>query len=132
MTMSQNNEYQYEQDLKNLGLGENKKLVIEGKDCIVYRHPVHGTLNGYLKVDEKISLGEAFERFNVHGGISIVGDLTFIDPSIEGYWIGFDCNHGFDWSLQSYCVLEEYRNYDYVISELEKLVKQYKQYKSEK
>lgn len=111
---------------------KTKKLVIEGKDCIVYRHPVHGTLNGYLKVDEKISLDEAFERFNVHGGISIVGDLTFIDPEIEGYWIGFDCNHGFDWSLQSYCVLEEYRNYDYVISELEKLVKQYKQYKSEK
>ena len=50
--MSQN-KYQYEQDLANLGLGENKKLVIEGKDCIVYRHPVHGTLNGYLKVDEK-------------------------------------------------------------------------------
>ena len=131
MTMSQNNEYQYEQDLKNLGLGENKKLVIEGKDCIVYRHPVHGTLNGYLKV-EKISLDEAFERFNVHGGISIVGDLTFIDPEIKGYWIGFDCNHGFDWSLQSYCILEEYRNYDYVISELEKLVKQYKQYKYKK
>ena len=74
MTMSQN-QYQYEQDLKNLGLGENKKLVIEGKDCIVYRHPVHGTLNGYLKVDEKISLDEAFEcsrgnfyswRFNFH------------------------------------------------------------------
>lgn len=131
MNMSQN-EYQYEQDLKNLGLGENKKLVIEGKDCIVYRHPVHGTLNGYLKVDEKISLGEAFERFNVHGGISIVGDLTFIDPSIEGYWIGFDCNHGLDWSLKSYFAQEEYRNYDYVISELEKLVKQYKQYKSER
>lgn len=131
MTMSQN-QYQYEQDLKNLGLGENKKLVIEGKDCIVYRHPVHGTLNGYLKVDEKISLDEAFERFNVHGGISIVGDLTFIDPEIEGYWIGFDCNHGLDWSLQSYFIKEEYRNYDYVTSELEKLVKQYKQYKSEK
>ena len=129
--MSQN-QYQYEQDLKNLGLGENKKLVIEGKDCIVYRHPVHGTLNGYLKVDEKISLDEAFERFNVHGGISIVGDLTFIDPEIEGYWIGFDCNHGLDWSLQSYFIKEEYRNYDYVTSELEKLVKQYKQYKSEK
>lgn len=125
MTMSQN-QYQYEQDLKNLGLGENKKLVIEGKDCIVYRHPVHGTLNGYLKVDEKISLGEAFERFNVHGGISIVGDLTFISPEIKGYWIGFDCNHGLDWSLQSYYAGEEYRNYDYVISELEKLVKQYK------
>ena len=132
MTMSQNNEYQYEQDLKNLGLGENKKLVIEGKDCIIYRHPVHGTLNGYLKVDEKISMEEAEEQFNVHGGISIVGDLTFINPEIKGYWIGFDCNHAFDWSLQSYFIKEEYRNYDYVISELKKLVKQYKQYKNEK
>lgn len=131
MTMSQN-ECQYEQDLKNLGLGENKKLVIEGKDCIIYRHPVHGTLNGYLKVDEKISMEEAEEQFNVHGGISIVGDLTFINPEIKGYWIGFDCNHAFDWSLQSYFIKEEYRNYDYVISELKKLVKQYKQYKNEK
>ena len=129
--MSQN-ECQYEQDLKNLGLGENKKLVIEGKDCIIYRHPVHGTLNGYLKVDEKISMEEAEEQFNVHGGISIVGDLTFINPEIKGYWIGFDCNHAFDWSLQSYFIKEEYRNYDYVISELKKLVKQYKQYKNEK
>ena len=131
MTMSQN-ECQYEQDLKNLGLGENKKLVIEGKDCIIYRHPVHGTLNGYLKVDEKISMEEAEEQFNVHGGISIVGDLTFINPEIKGYWIGFDCNHAFDWSLQSYFIKEEYRNYDYVVSELKKLVKQYKQYKSER
>ena len=55
MTMSQN-QYQYEQDLKNLGLGENKKLVIEGKDCIVYRHPVHGTLNGYLKLQPRFRL----------------------------------------------------------------------------
>lgn len=131
MTMSQN-EYQYEQDLKNLGLGEYKELTIEGKDCIIYRHPVHGTLNGYLKVDEKISMDEAEEQFSVHGGISIVGDLAFISPEIKGYWIGFDCNHAFDWSLQSYFIKEEYRNYDYVFSELNKLVKQYKQYKNEK
>lgn len=131
MNMSQN-QYQYLKDLGNLGLGEYKELTIEGKDCIIYRHPVNGTLNGYLKVDEKISMDEAEEQFSVHGGISLAGDLTFISPEIKGYWIGFDCNHGLDWSLQSYFIKEEYRNYDYVISELEKLVKQYKQYKSEK
>ncbi len=31
--------------------------------------------------------------FDVHGGLTFSGYLDVVDPELEGFWYGFDCNH---------------------------------------
>ena len=69
-----------------------------GYNAKAIRYTEYGHLCGYIKTnfDMTNNLYEVLES-NSHGGI------TFN----YGTWIGFDCNHAWDFNLEMYCKLEE-------------------------
>ncbi|MDW4439432.1 hypothetical protein QI103_03385 [Staphylococcus saprophyticus] len=92
------------------------------------RYTEYGHFCGYIKTnfDMTNDVYEALEN-NSHGGI------TFN----HGIWIGFDCNHAWDFNLDMYWKLEEmgvgadfethltqetYRNLEYVIQTLKNMI----------
>lgn len=94
----------------------------------VTRYNEYGHLCGYIKTnfDMTNDVYEALEN-NSHGGI------TYDNEN----WIGFDCNHAWDFNLDMYWKLEEigvgadvethltqetYRNLEYVIQTLKNMI----------
>lgn len=111
-----------------------------GYKCLIWRHPTHGSLNGYVTIPRKHPLhGQNYDEINhfvdVHGG------LTYSHAEKRGKWtVGFDCNHAEDFapkmvmSLMKYVdsdvrhhLHETYRDWAYVKAEVEKLAQQLKQ-----
>lgn len=71
--------------------------------------------NGYVEIPKNHPLyGRAYQSldFDVHGGLTFSGNLY----GLEGYFIGFDCNHGWDNSLKN--------DEEYVLIECKSLVHQ--------
>ena len=100
----------------------------KGFDCMVLRMPSQGHLCGYvgLKKDHKF--------YNLHYDkidVDVHGGLTYAEKGEDGNlsWIGFDCAHHNDYLPGSNFgilggVNGQYRNKEFVTSELKKLVEQ--------
>lgn len=117
---------------------DNEEWIDEatGYKCAVWRHPTHGSLNGYVTIPSGHPLyGQSYDEINhfveVHGG------LTY---SADDGTVGFDCNHAEDFApkmvmnLMKYVdsdvrhhLHETYRDWAYVKAEVEKLAQQLKQ-----
>jgi len=80
-----------------------------GYACMILRHPYYGSLCGYVGVDNQHPLYEKdwndanFPDFEVHYGINYTAKCTrsVCHTPLPGmpadvWWLGFDCNHGFD------------------------------------
>jgi hypothetical protein len=99
-----------------------------GLACVIVRRS-HGAFCGYVGVPEGHSLYEADysdirgDVQNVHGSLTFTGYLEEEAAGSE-WWLGFDCNHGFDkapnpvWSVGGE---GEYRTDTYVMAEVQKL-----------
>lgn len=107
-----------------------------GVDCLVRRNQF-GALCDYVRIPQghPASLGSAHEAYGVHGGVTFAG--TFDENSgPEGYWLGFDCAHSFDYSpgLDNFMAqakfrtdmdnLANYKTVDYVKAECHRLALQ--------
>jgi hypothetical protein len=116
---------------------------LTGYKCTVWRHPTHGSLNGYVAIPKGHrvwgkSYGDDVD-IDVHGG------LTYAEEDKEtGEWVfGFDCSHGGDFSprllatLMKYTEMdtesidfklrtEKYRTFEYVKGQVKSLAKQLK------
>jgi hypothetical protein len=118
------------------GEPNNEQWVDErtGLPCRIRRHPEHLHLCGYVGVNKDHSFfgltDEDFTGVHVHGG------LTYAGTEDDGiHWFGFDCAHAGDLSpgilihlLESrisgyvdYLRDEEYRTWDYVKAEVERM-----------
>lgn len=84
--------------------GINEMFIYKGYNCLIRQidcgDGIHSYLCGYVELpyvhpgwnrdyDDSI-----FETIDVHGGLTFGGILSYFNPNWEGYWIGFDCNHG--------------------------------------
>ena len=128
--MNNENKKAYVKDLKVLPLGQFEVFEEDGLKCLVRRTEM-GHVNGYVKVPvdlpykERSSFGEfAEENFSVHGGVTFTGSLEMLGQ--EGYWVGFDTAHCYDWTPQ--WNEGEYKSVDYVKGEIKTLVSQIKKY----
>ena len=76
--------------------------------CLIVRHPRSGTLNGYIALSSKHPWsGESYDDIPIetHGGLTY-GDFWTPGFGRDGsalptdviFWIGFDCNHAFDYA----------------------------------
>ena len=111
--------------------------------CLVRRHPIAGTLCGYVGVGQGNPLfkkaydpanitEEEFDTWNnlqVHGGVSFVGKIRWgsdemspetrpgeLPPNNGCWWVGFDCTHFGDGGPGEWTVggLEDYKGFNYV------------------
>lgn len=135
------NEY-LENIFKNLIIHERYKDILEKegfyKEC--YFNNTHclllrgrmGTWCGYVALsknhkDYNSTYEDVENLYTVHGGITFYGSLNEIDNSnLHGYkWVGFDCGHYNDISpintFEYDSNYAEYRDLEYVESELKKL-----------
>ena len=85
-----------------------------GFDCLIVRVPHHGALCGYVGIPPTLSLfekeygDERIDRLDCHGGVTFSDRCEPVQDESHGichtgavandtvWWIGFDCNHGFD------------------------------------
>jgi hypothetical protein len=117
------------------GEPNNEQWVDErtGLPCRIRRHPDHLHLCGYVGVGkDHILFGSTDEDV---GGIHVHGGLTYAGTEDDGiHWFGFDCAHAGDLSpgllihlletrIAEYEYLrdEEYRTWDYVKAEVERM-----------
>lgn len=111
--MSEKNRYL--EDISRVDRDDWYWKIINDYGCIV-RRTDGGWLCGYVRVsrDEKPTDLDC-DKLYVHGGITFEGTLDHL--GVNGYWIGFDCNHAGDWfpMLDAYGV---YRDTEYVVNEL--------------
>lgn len=120
----------YLADLKVLPLNWSEVFEEDGLKCLVRRTDM-GHVNEYVKVPvdlpykERSSFGEfAEENFSVHGGVTFTGSLEMLGQ--EGYWVGFDTAHCYDWTPQ--WNEGEYKSVDYVKGEIKTLASQIKKH----
>lgn len=108
-----------------------------GLHCYIKRHPYYLHLCGYVGVPaghhaytydyNKLTL-------SVHGGVTHANCIE-CSPMPDLWWIGFDCNHAFDYApgddlkLGNFGVTPEaYRDMEYVTRECTRLAEQLKYY----
>jgi hypothetical protein len=117
---------------------------VTGLDCMIHRGS-GGAWCGYVGVSKEHKFfgehyNEHYQDLAVHGGLTFSDACHGVDedgrgichPADEGdhvWWFGFDCAHSFDihpsQELQGLRYSEsEYRNKEYVISEVTDLAKQ--------
>ena len=119
-----------------------------GYPAVIWRHPSHGQLNGYLAVtDSHPWWGNTEHEVEVHGGITYAGmpdegDWAHLPhpDGINVWWLGFDCHHmwdiapGFDaremrrqypdFPELRYPIARSYKTVAYVTGQLEDLATQ--------
>ena len=123
-----NEKQKYLKDLGVLPLGQFEVFKEDGLKCLVCRTDM-GHVNGYVKVpvDLPYKNRSSFKRFaedyfSVHGGVTFTGSLEMLGQ--EGYWVGFDTAHCYDWTPQ--WNEGEYRSVDYVKGKIKTLASQIK------
>lgn len=104
-----------------------------GLHCYIKRHPDTLHLCGYVGVPPS---HPAFKRdydalaLDVHGGVTYAERIMSASmPDL--WWIGFDCNHAFDYALGSSLHMqkpEDYRDMGYVTCECVRLAMQLADY----
>ncbi|MCK1242391.1 hypothetical protein MX041_03225 [Streptococcus uberis] len=117
----------FQKDLELLGKNGQLHIIMDGFNTVI--RMVNGWhLCGYVEVPEKIvGLIDEYE-IDCHGGI------TFSEGGVEyfptnGYYIGFDCAHGCDWS--PVLPYGEYRDINYVKEEIKYIIQQLKEVENE-
>lgn len=93
-----------------------------GYACMILRHPKYGSLCGYVGVDNTHPLYEkqwtdgGFPSFEVHYGVNYTAKCSesVCHAPLPGmpadvWWLGFDCNHGYDLAPAMIRVMEEVR-----------------------
>ena len=127
------NQERYEEDLKVIPKGGSKAYVIDGFNACIRRHGLVGHLCGYVEVPDGLSVN--INEIDCHGGITFSDRLD--ESPTDGYYIGFDCMHFRDWTPLSakegltYSE-DEYRDSEYVLSEIKNIIKQLKEKQNEK
>lgn len=107
-----------------------------GLPCIVKRN-FSGSLCGYVGVkDGHPAFGQHFDAVSVevHGGLTFAASRKPCAdnsnwPTDKRYWLGFDCNHAYDYAPFTRTFgprdpEELYRDFDYVTAETESLARQ--------
>ena len=102
-----------------------------GAQCHIKRNGT-GALCGYIQIPAGSPLhGMDYDELNLQHGIEVHGGLTYSGaiPSLEGFWIGFDCSHYNDLvpgllGMYPNEVGQTYKNVDYVRAELTHLAEQ--------
>lgn len=122
-------EKRYSVDLDKLAIEQYQHFVVNGVDCVIYRHRL-GYLTGYVVIDATLNANYE-ELFDVHGGITYQGPLDKVVniPEVNGHCIGFHADHANDWSPS--CREGIYRDYDYIHNELTSLARQYAAWKKQ-
>ena len=100
---------------------DNEEWVDEatGYKCTVWRHPTHGSLNGYVALPKgHVMWGKGYDFIPVeaHHG------LTYADVDKEtGEWVvGFDCNHYDDFAPGMVKLIMQYSEWSDAEKELER------------
>lgn len=88
-----------------------------GYKCTIWRHPTHGSLNGYVAIPKgHVKHGKHYDavEVEVHGG------LTYAELDKEtGEWVlGFDCNHYGDFSPKLAMTIMEFSSREDIEREL--------------
>lgn len=105
-----------------------------GYTCRINRLQYMGSLCGYVLLpDIHPCINTYYDDIdvNVHGGLTFKGSFNsegYNMPLHKGTWIGFDCNHAWDYSprLGKFSDDGTYRDWEYVKNELRGLCKQLK------
>jgi len=119
-----------------------QELECNGFSCAIVKHDVSKHLCGYVRIPEGHPLYH--HDYGVCGGVDVHGGLTFSGQPynvvsgerLDGWWVGFDCNHYGDLNALSkrgrscwvasvlYDASGVYRNSDFVRLELYRLTEQ--------
>ena len=127
------NQERYEEDLKVIPEGGSKNYVIDGFHACIRRHGYVGHLCGYVEVPDGLDVN--INGINCHGGITF--NDRWDELPTDGRYIGFDCMHFRDWNPVSakegltYSD-DEYRDTEFVLNEIKKIIKQLKEKQNEK
>ena len=98
--------------------------VFQGYDFVIRRTEM-GHLCGYVKIDgfKNVNFEYGDIYMECHGGITFDGASKILSKDVRKYrWIGFDCGHCGDWSLN--WQYGEYKNTDFVLLEIKKIIEQ--------
>lgn len=96
---------------------------------VIWRHPVFGTLNGYIGVKRRHPLYRNMSiNLSVHGGVTFTGKLNEEGFKKKFWYIGFDTAHSWDYvPILNDGLSSHYRDLGYVKQEVQKLLDQIKE-----
>jgi hypothetical protein len=83
---------------------------LTGYKCTIWRHPTHGSLNGYVAIPKGHRChGSNYDWFNDRD-VEVHGGLTYSELDKEtGEWVvGFDCNHANDFAPKMVALIFKY------------------------
>jgi len=103
--------------------------IVQGFPCLILKMEESKHLCGYVGVNKEHPLyGKHYDELShlsCHGGVTYA-DL--MEDQGELWWIGFDCNHSFDyspgWGKYSFQNPDNYKDATFVMNEIDGLVKQ--------
>ena len=90
-----------------------------GYKCTVWRHPTHGSLNGYVAIPKGHRLhGQGYDAFDVevHGGLTYASE----DEKTNEWVFGFDTNHHNDFAPKLVQTIMQYSSWEEAEWELKK------------
>jgi hypothetical protein len=113
--------------------GRNMRcFMIDDYDVAIKRSHL-GVLCGYVEIPKSHQLHQKRKKLerkiDCHGGLTFFGDGSQVGLPFD-FTVGFDCGHGFDYIPQFAdlyirdAVEAQYRDEEYVINELQSIVKQ--------
>ena len=89
-----------------------------GYKCTIWRHPTHGSLNGYVALPKGHRLhGQGYDAFDVevHGGLTYASE----DEKTNEWVLGFDTNHYNDFAPKLVQTIMKYSSWEDAESELQ-------------
>lgn len=115
--------------------GDRHEFEHAGLRCLLRRTPKYLIWCGYVEVPEGHPLhgietdDDRINRLTVHGGVTWVDKMGAFE-----YCIGFDCNHGYDYTPYIYSIVnstpDQYRTKEYAEAECRRLAEQIANYKA--
>ena len=118
----------FQKDLEFLGKNGQLNIIMEDFNTVI--RMVNGWhLCGYVEVPENIVSLIDENEIECHGGITFNAEGVKCFPT-NGYYIGFDCVHEWDWTPVS--PNGEYRDINYVKEEIKHIIQQLKEVQYER
>ena len=109
--------------------GDHERFEYRGLRCYIVRNPVLGFLMGYVEQLYFVDCDDAFEKLDVHGGVTFIGRIGETHYPVEQREknvrvIGFDCGHIYDYIPKIEDRDAVYRDMRYVENECKRLADQ--------